>query len=96
MFQLWFSTKVGNVKFTNEWKGHIIDQFFSFSQKKNLHKVFNKQKKYNRSPHCAAAEPKFVHISSSEEVGSCSATHICRDVDVLKKSKKLDWQANKI
>ena len=59
---------IGNVKFTNEWKGHIIDQFFSFSQKKNLHKVFNKQKKYNRSPQCAAAEPKFVHISSSEEV----------------------------
>ena len=34
-------------------------------------------------PLCHRAEPKFV--SSSEVV-----VHICRDVDVLKKSKKLD------
>ena len=64
--------------------------FFLFLKKKNLHKVFNKQKKYNRSPHCAAAEPKFVHISSSEEVKQVveGATHIYVETQMSLKSQK--------
>ena len=56
----------------------------NFFSKKNVHKVTNK--KYNTSSPIVSSrtEPKFV--SSSEVV-----VHICsRDVDVLKKSKKLD------
>ena len=59
-----------------------------FSQKKMFIKIQTKNT-ILAPPLCHRAEPKFV--SSSEVV-----VHICRDVDVLKKSKKLDWQANKI
>ena len=65
--------------------------FFLFLKKKNLHKVFNKQKNTIDPPIVQQQNQNLYTYLHLKKLVVEGATHsICRDVDVLKKSKKLD------